>query len=104
MDDSFFVFLGSEGGNTPREPSRDELEVLLGANRPSASAVAPSRSGYASNRTTPLTQEGQLNKVKFAYADKSYYLAPKPKADEDHEVKAMVFDDAISKITGGVGG
>lgn len=56
--------------------------------RPSTTNTRPTgtaqrSSSFYDRRREPLNPDGTLNKIKFTFADKSYYLAPKPLPDTD---------------------
>ena len=98
-NEDFYAFL-SKGTYTNRDSSF--ANVYLGGehSRPSVTRSGTSATSHHYSRRDTLHPDGTLNKVKFTYADKSYYLCPRPGPDVDREVKAQVFDDSISEIQG----
>ena len=98
-NEDFYAFL-SKGTYTNRDSSFSSVYLGGEHSRPSVTRPGtPSTSHHYSRRDT-LHPDGTLNKVKFTYADKSYYLCPRPGPDVDREIKAQVFEDSISEIQG----
>ena len=66
--------------------------------------AAPVRQGASSNRgrydrSKVVLEDGSLNKVSFTYGEKTVYLAPRPDTNANAEIKARVYDDAVTTIT-----
>ena len=49
----------------------------------------------------PLKDNGSLNKRAVKHNSNTYYLAPKPAATADREVKSRVFEDAVVEVRNG---
>jgi len=96
-DNAFFEYI-AKGSYVHDHGNNDEQEGYAMIANAARNTTTPNRP-YSDYRNRTLKEDGTLNKIKFTYNDKSYYLAPKPSPNMDAETKAMHFDDTVAEIS-----